>query len=544
MWVTLCNADCNCDLTKHNCDLQCCCDPDCTVTQLVYSTKCNMPNTENYLNMCSMNVDGQPVFKWTPGCLYSINNEQLLNVPSEWSKETLSDSDMTGEMEPYLTESTSSQSRYYKLGQPVRVEYSSGEIGELLMGYPIFGEVCDETVPITFAQNAHTYCPYHVSGVSGVDTIPCEQLPGVPGLATTTGTFLVHPVPLINGNDLITPTISCFAFGTNVPIDCPSTGPSAVSVTQSSFVCTNVTRKLVYRFTFEATGTIVAMELIALIGETTDYFHQETIVTFMQVNVSLDAPTSISTSYLYGQPVIGARATPSTLFSKTASTVAITMSPTSMSEPILTSQNGTIYSKTGGLWNIPAGGSCFSAANNQFLFMESVKFGVDTFSGCTLNLSHFLNLLGDPRSGASWCTRLQNLLWNMLYNSVGQMGNTDEQEPIRYANLPPDHLAAWPSVQTNVTGNWVPIQNVFMASQPNDPISRVGICASMLVGQDTEVQFSRFGSITNPQYHIVGAKATQIYGDIVMGPALSTVEITVRVRFTDVTPSARVRRLS
>ncbi|KAF8563303.1 Tectonic-1, partial [Paragonimus westermani] len=257
-------------------------------------------------------------------------------------------------------------------------------------------------------------------------------------------------------------------------------------------------------------------------------------------NTSLDAPVSTSTSYRYGQPVIGARATPSTVFSKTASAVAITMSPTSVSEPVLTGLNGTNYSRSGGLWNVPAGGSCFSTADNQFLFMDSVKFGEDTFSGCTLNLSQFVDLLGDPESGASWCTRLQNLLWNVLYNSVGQTGNTDEQEPIRYANLPPDHLAAWPSAQTNVTGNWVPIQNVFMASPPNDPISRVGICVGMLLGQDTEVQFSRFGSITNPQYHIVGAKATQIYGDIVMGPTLPTVEITVRVRFTDVTQPARV----
>ncbi|KAF8571566.1 hypothetical protein P879_02242 [Paragonimus westermani] len=153
------------------------------------------------------------------------------------------------------------------------------------MGYPIFGEVCDETVPITFARNAHTYCPYRVGGGSGVvDAIPCEQLPGVPGLAETTGAFLVHSVPLINGDELVTPTISCFTFGTNTPVDCPSTGQSAVSVVQSSSVCTNVTRKLIYRFVFEATGTIVAMELVALIGEITDYFHQETIVTFVQTS--------------------------------------------------------------------------------------------------------------------------------------------------------------------------------------------------------------------------------------------------------------------
>ncbi|KAA3680151.1 uncharacterized protein DEA37_0002656 [Paragonimus westermani] len=235
-----------------------------------------------------------------------------------------------------------------------------------------------------FGRNVHTYCPYRVDGDSGVDAVPCEQLPGVPGLAETTGAFLVRSVPLINKDALVTPTISCFTFGTNTPVDCPSAGQSAVTVMQSSSVCTNVTRKLIYRFVFEATGTIVAMELVALIGEITDYFRQETIVTFMQANISLNDPVSTSTSYMYGQPVIGARATPSTIFSKTASAVAITMSPTFVSEPILTGLNGTNYSRTGGLWNVPAGGSCFSTADNQFLFMESVKFGEDTFSGCTL----------------------------------------------------------------------------------------------------------------------------------------------------------------
>ncbi|KAF6769283.1 hypothetical protein AHF37_12331 [Paragonimus kellicotti] len=57
-----------------------------------------------------------------------------------------------------MTDSTNSQSRYYKLGQPVRVEYSSGDVSELLMGYPILGEVCDETVPISEFVRLTLFC--------------------------------------------------------------------------------------------------------------------------------------------------------------------------------------------------------------------------------------------------------------------------------------------------------------------------------------------------------------------------------------------------
>ncbi|CAH8593424.1 unnamed protein product [Dicrocoelium dendriticum] len=252
-------------------------------------------------------------------------------------------------------------------------------------------------------------------------------------------------------------------------------------------------------------------------------------------NETQSAPSVSNPGYLYGQQVIGARSISSSILSTTADSNAVTMVPTSTVELEGGKLRGT-YRTSYGQWNILAGGPCPVLQHKVYL-AEPLLFGHDTFGGCMFSPPAYI-LVDSPYSDwNSICSILQNLLWNMLVSGQVESGPSAGR-PITYWGSQPDHLAVWPISLTNRSGDWVPIHGIYGATAPKPPVGKPGLCSGLLVGQDTEIQFARFGSLISPQYRIVGAKATHIYGDVHFGPSNPQVEITVRIRFIDVSPPA------
>ncbi|CAL8094056.1 unnamed protein product [Calicophoron daubneyi] len=367
--------------------------------------------------------------------------------------------------------------------------------------------------------------------IQDIETVPCNRLSGVPGLspdAGPIGNFSVYSQPPISSNQyrkkLIKPKVSCIGKSDGRTVSCPITAPSDSS--NLTAVCKNVPISIRYEFYYTPEGLIAALNITAAIDDVPQWFIQETEVKFTQVNATFAVPHSGNPGYLIGMPVVGARANRTVLsdLGQVGSTgIVTTMIPTSK----VVQLNGVGVQTTGGIWKVPAGGSCLNSSISQ----KPLNFAEDVLSGCILDFSsqELQEITGGSFDGQPSCALYQNLIWRILNGSYS--GHTGFEE---FGDLQPDHLAVWPAALTNRSGDWVPILRLSQSSGPSQPVAIADSCNGLLVGQETVIQYAKFGSLVNPQYRIVGVTSNYVYGNVNIKPQKQKLEITYRVQFVDV----------
>ncbi|VDP73244.1 unnamed protein product [Echinostoma caproni] len=230
-----------------------------------------------------------------------------------------------------------------------------------------------------------------------------------------------------------------------------------------------------YTFYYEVIGQIVALYIDAVLDTVSQTYTQETSVVFLQVGENMNSMASGNPGYQIGSPVVAARANSTDLSSlgkqgSTDSVVVMELTSTANFEPELINTN---WRYTGGVWYVPAGGSCLPDVNADGPFYEPVRFGEDTFTGCTINLS--ASDLYDPISQVTdWATRcdmIQTRLWYALSHPSTVSGRRGR---VQFFSPQPDYLASWPAAQTNHSGDWVQLQNPLTVSGPTKPNGRTG----------------------------------------------------------------------
>lgn len=106
-----------------------------------------------------------------------------------------------------------------------------------------------------------------------------------------------------------------------------------------------------------------------------------------QVGQSLDAPASGNPGYRIGSPLVAARGNLTDMASLGQQGITgsvVTMDLTNTAESVFGQANLT-YRYTGGVWNVPAGGPCIPDLDlNSVVDYEPLRFGQDTFTGCTI----------------------------------------------------------------------------------------------------------------------------------------------------------------
>ncbi|CAH8593409.1 unnamed protein product [Dicrocoelium dendriticum] len=138
---------CGCDLTRLACDTNCCCDPDCTPTHMLYFSHCDKQIMGNPLGLCRTERNDDYESHWSPGCLFANNNDEL-NFASFDEAELNFSAPVSGEK----------NANFYTPGSPIYVEHSPGEIQEMLVRQEIPGQGCIETTPINEFMTREIHC--------------------------------------------------------------------------------------------------------------------------------------------------------------------------------------------------------------------------------------------------------------------------------------------------------------------------------------------------------------------------------------------------
>ncbi|CAH8676496.1 unnamed protein product [Schistosoma rodhaini] len=524
------DSPCNCNIIKNYCESECCCDSDCSFRQFGLFKNCKETFRRDSLQLCKYLISDDSDH---PLCIYSINKNVNYTLKNAIGVEN--------------TPSYSDDSVLYSIGVPIHISYGVNEVGLLLIPQP--KQISCEMVSVSFGQSFVSYCGRNVVEIETTNyfrtnNVKCNRLGDV--FLTVKNSKMLKNMKLngVNREDIV-PVVICYEQYTNLPILCPTTTPSIIISSSNETICSNVPVSVYLKITYEVIGTIGQFEIHALIGNVTGTFTQKYEVEFVQTNASNVFPMSGNPGYLIGRPIIGAKINITDLSSlgylgNTASVT--TMLPTSNMK---LSIKGVKQQISNGVWNILAGGSCGTVLQERGLLVEPIRFGEDVYSGCILSLSFLEQFTRPEVDWTTRCVQYQNIIWENLFNPIG-ITNEDDRKGlgINFMSNKPDLLAIWPISKINRSSEWVPIQNLINNNFPTTPRGLNGYCYQLLIGQEIEIQYARFGSMIFPQNQIVGAKINYIYGDVFFMKPNFNIEITQRVRFIDVTPVAETREKS
>ncbi|CAH8653728.1 unnamed protein product [Schistosoma guineensis] len=518
---------CHCNIIKNYCESGCCCDSDCSFRQFGLFTTCEETSRRDSLQLCKDLIsDGFD----HPLCIYSINKNVNYTLESAVRlKNILNHSD---------------DFVLYSIGVPTHISYGINEVGPLII--PQLKQTSCEMVSVSFGQSFVSYCEWNVVEIETTNNfrtnnVKCNRLGDVFLMVKNSKMLKDMKLNEINREEIV-PIVICYEQNTSLPILCPTTTPNIIINSPNETICSGVPVSVYLKMTYEVIGTISQFEVHALIGSVTGTFTQKYEVEFVQTNASDALPMSGNPGYLIGRPVIGAKINVTDLSSLgylgNAGSVTTILPTSNMKLSI----KGVKQQLSNGVWNILAGGSCGTILQGRGHLVEPIRFGEDVYSGCTLSLSFLEQFTRPEMDWTTRCVQYQNIIWENLLNPIGITNEEDRKGlGINFMSNKPDLLAIWPISKINRSSEWVPIQNLINNNFPTTPRGLNGYCYQLLIGQEIEIQYARFGSMIFPQNQIIGAKCNYIYGDVFFMKPNFNIEITQRVRFTDVTPLAETR---
>ncbi|XP_069838300.1 tectonic-3 isoform X2 [Dendropsophus ebraccatus] len=298
---------CTCDLSPGSCDINCCCDPDCSSTDptnvfsfcLPGSTKAqswaclsswlifrnNTPYSTSLQGaapaelFCVSSSDASLNYFVTPR---TVDAGNFASVSERYSGASFSASSAT----------VSAFSSFYKAGDPILTVSTSGALGVLRQPAPIGDQtLCSDNNPAKFLQNTTTSCVRVLSNL----TASCASEPSL------SPSFYYQDVTVLR-----------------VPADATSQSAIGVPITSSvtsapvlqGDVCYNIVTQVIYTVLYNGTQGITSVSVaftVSNVSTASDFISQTFSVLYKPVGSA--AQSSIQSrsgnpGYLYGLPVL------------------------------------------------------------------------------------------------------------------------------------------------------------------------------------------------------------------------------------------------
>ncbi|KAJ7370570.1 Tectonic-1 [Desmophyllum pertusum] len=464
---------CSCDLTGNGCDLNCCCDTDCSTADQQAFTKCKDTDVNRDSRVC---VSKEVIFKQntkfsteTTGtglfCIIKDNYESrnfYNDVQTATTSEEFSDlkSQSASAVYDYSDQSdqSSNTSSSYKVGDPVILVFTNGARGFLALPRPLLGSECDDNNAAGYRQDGSTECTRTITDLASA----CTTLPVLSARSYYEGFKVAKNPGIVNSSSSVNSTpvmvkqpLLC-KTNLGIPISCSFTVPPDPSYDAHNKICNDVTLQVSYTVQYSnSSSDIVSVMVEFLLGSITSQgglnFRQKVSVTFSKAG---SADTTFQRSgnpgYIVGEPLVAGNLT--TLNNKEAI--------------FLSSDRNTWLT----IISPMASGACSNSTDRT-----SVTFGVDMRTGCTISVP--LTLKG------SQCKLIQETVLNTLLGD------------------PPSYVASFGNSDVNSVGDWVKILN----TRPvNEAGQGEGECRNMRLGLHIEILFANFGFLAKPQPRIVG----------------------------------------
>ncbi|XP_010967948.2 tectonic-1 isoform X1 [Camelus bactrianus] len=494
--VTDVAALCVCDLSPEKCDVNCCCDPDCSSTDFSIFSACSIPVVMGDSQFCSqkaaiysLNFTADPpqrIFKLVEQinpsifCIHITNYKPALSfinpeVPDENNFDKLMKTSdgfsLNAESDASFTDKPDApNSAKYEYGVCLQTSDSF-----LRFPSPLTSSLCSDNNPAAFLVNQAVKCTRSIS------LEQCEEIETLSMAYYSSPKILRVP----NSGTKVPITVQSIVFRslnkTLTRLEYTDVLRQVLVETGQVQVCTNVVLEVKYSLTYTDAGEVVQADLSLLLGAVSSAMvplQQKFEIYFIQQNTK-PVPLSGNPGYVVGLPL------------------AAGFQPQKGSGII---QSTNRYGQLTILRSTTEQ-DCLAAEGIR----TPVLFGYSMQSGCKLRLT-----------GAVTCRLVAQKVKSLL---KGQGF--------------PDYVAPFGNSRAQDVLDWVPVHFITQTSHVKDS-------CQLPVALAIEVKWTKYGSLLNPQAKIVNVTANLISSSF---PETSsgnerTILISTAVTFVDVSAPA------
>ncbi|NXH64155.1 TECT1 protein, partial [Rhabdornis inornatus] len=500
---------CVCDLLVAQCDVNCCCDPDCSAEDFSLFTTCSIPVVTGDSQLCSqkaavysLDVEANPperIFKLidqvNPSifCIHATNYKQALylktpEIPTPENFDQLLekfggasfraepdswDLDTDAQNAPETNETSR-----YEYGAPVQTEDAF-----LRLPSPVVSSWCSDANPAGFLVNQATKC------IRSVSVEKCDSIQALSMLFYINSSILAVP----KSSQMVNITVQSIVVQA---VNGMRTLLSSSDVLRLPMVldelCINAVLGVNYHITHTDTGEIIeaaAAFVLGAISKEALSIEQSFEISFTQENTQ-PVPLSGNPGYVVGLPVRAGFQPQGYPFP--AAFLFAALSSNKHSQLTILQSTSTQ--------------DCLAAQGAR----APVLFGYNMISGCKLRIT-----------AAMKCQPLAQTLLDVL---KGQSF--------------PEYVASFGNSQAQDVLDWVPITQLHISEQMISYTLQSSCQIPVSLG--IEVKWTKYGSLVNPQARIVNVTATITTTTLKQLPSgrERIIPITSSVVFTDISSPA------
>ncbi|KFW78974.1 Tectonic-1, partial [Phalacrocorax carbo] len=502
---------CVCDLLVAQCDVNCCCDPDCSAADFSLFTTCSVPIVTGDSRLCSqkaaiysLDVEANPperIFKLidqvNPSvfCIHTANYKQALSfsspeIPTSENFDQLlqqfGSTSFSAEPDSWnmntdaQNPSDVNETYRYKYGVPIQTVDTF-----LRLPSPVVTSWCSDANPAAFLVNQATKCTRSVSVEN------CGNIQAVSMLFYINSSILAVPKSSQTVNITVRSIVAQSLNGTQTLLN----GSDVLRLPMIlDELCINIVLGVSYHITYTDTGEIIeaaASFVLGAINKEALSIQQSFEISFTQVNTK-PIPLSGNPGYVVGLPVRAGFRPQGYPFPDESLFVPLVLNTNKYSQL-------TILQST-------SSQDCLAAQGAR----TPVLFGYNVISGCKLRIT-----------AAMKCQPLTQTILDLL---KGQSF--------------PEYVASFGNSQAQDVLDWVPITHLHTSEQRiyNTFQSSCQIPVSL----EIEVKWTKYGSLVNPQARIVNVTAMITTTALKQLPSgrERTIPVTSSVVFTDISSPA------
>ncbi|XP_035196363.1 tectonic-1 isoform X1 [Oxyura jamaicensis] len=486
---------CTCDLLVAQCDVNCCCDPDCSAADFSLFTTCSVPIVTGDSRLCSqkaavysLDVKANPperVFQLidhiNPSvfCIHATNYKQALYFPSPETPtpenfdelfKKFGGAAFSAEPESWTLDSDApnpsdaNKTYRYEYGVPIQTVD-----GFLRLPSPVVSSWCSDANPAGFLVNQATKC------IRPVSVGKCGNIQAVSMLFYINSSILAVPKSSQMVNITVQSVVIQSLNGMRTLLNSKDVLRHPMILDE---LCMNVVLGVSYHITYTDAGEIIeaaASFVLGAINKEALSVQQSFEISFTQVNTK-PVPLSGNPGYVAGLPVrAGFKPQGSGIVQSTNAYGQLTILQSTSNQDCLTAQGGR----------------------------TPVLFGYNMISGCKLRIT-----------AAAKCRPLTQALLDLL---KGQSF--------------PEYVASFGNSQAQDVHDWVPIIHLQNSEQS---------ACQIPVSLEIEVKWTKYGSLVNPQARIVNVTATTTTTTLKQLPSgrERTIPVLSSVVFTDISSPA------
>ncbi|KAM4053585.1 tectonic-1 [Anomaloglossus baeobatrachus] len=461
--VTPVSSLCVCDLLVDECDVNCCCDPDCSAADFSLFSECSIPVVTGDSQLCkreavlySLSSSKIPqrvtetveVVNPNIFCIQSTNYQPALSFitpddPTEANFDSLLkefgglDFNIETDVQSTLGSAEARKASKYEYGAPILTPDSY-----LKLPAPLGTSECTDSNPVGFLESKDFTCSRRI--VIENCTIPVLTLGTYKNIDVLTVPNLKNTIN-VSLQAITIKSIDGAVFHGNVSDYIPS-------YDSTTGVCNHVVLGGSYSFTYTDKGEITSIAAAFLLGAINKNTVQQNFQIRFIENGTTPAFLSGNPGYVFGLPVVAGFKLPQS---------GIIQSTNRFGQLTLLKNSNDL--------------NCLAEEGTR----TPVLFGYNMMSGCKLRLNY---------TNAGFCKFAGAAILNVLQgqqfpNYVAQFGNSQ-----------PENIL-----------DWVPINTI-----TTDQADVQGKC-TIPISLKLEIRWTKFGSLVNPQAQIVGVKKNIAY---------------------------------